>query len=110
MLGALKDMGKIQDEIKAATEGLGDQKFDGSSGGEMVKVTANGHQQLVSCTIDPQLIEEKDKEMIEELIVAAVNEAIEKARSHAAGVVQKTLGERFNLPGMEDMLKNFLPK
>jgi DNA-binding YbaB/EbfC family protein len=109
LLGALKDIGKIQEEMKESAAKLRENVYDGSAGGGLVTVKATGDLQLASVSVDPSLFAEKDADLIQELIVEAANAALAKAREDAAETMQKTLSERLNLPGMEGMLKGMMP-
>jgi DNA-binding YbaB/EbfC family protein len=109
MLGALKDMGKIQEEMKQAAERLRENMYEGSAGAGLVTVKANGELQLVEVTVDPSLYEDKDHDLIQELIVEAANTALKKARDDAAETMQKTLSDRLGIPGMEGLMKGMLP-
>jgi DNA-binding YbaB/EbfC family protein len=88
-------MAKIQEEIKART-------VEGSAGGGMVRVTANGALEIVSVHIDPGVIDPEDPEMFEDLVMAATNQALEKARALAQEAQSKVLGGMLP-PGMEGM-------
>ena len=77
MRGQIQEM---QEHIRLAQENLRRQKVEGSAGGGMINVEMNGQQQLLSCRIDPALIKAKDREMLEDLVVGAVNQALEKSK------------------------------
>lgn len=66
-------MSKVQDELKEMT-------VDASSGGGIVSATMNGNQELVSLKIKPEAVDPEDVEMLEDLVIAAVNQAIERAK------------------------------
>jgi nucleoid-associated protein EbfC len=110
MMGALKDMGKIHEEMQAVQKKLAAERFVGKAGGDMVTVTVSGAQEIIDCQIDPKLIEDNDRELIQSLVVAAANEAINLSRQHTAKTFEGIVGERFNMPGMEGMLKGLLGK
>jgi DNA-binding YbaB/EbfC family protein len=75
--GLLSDaLGKVQ----AAQARAAEARVVGEAGGGLVKVTANGHQQILRVEIDPSVIDPKDAGMLEDLVVAATNSAIQKAR------------------------------
>ncbi|MBN2072007.1 MAG: YbaB/EbfC family nucleoid-associated protein [Candidatus Krumholzibacteriota bacterium] len=78
----MKDIGKllkqaqqVQTKMAEMQARLGEETIESSAGGGMVKVTMNGRHEIVSVTIDPEVVDPSDVEMLEDLIVAAVNEA-----------------------------------
>ncbi len=80
----LQQAQKMQEQLAAAQEELAGQKFDGSAGGGVVTATVSGAQHLVSVAIDPSVVDPDDVEMLQDLVVAAVNQAM-RAASDAAG-------------------------
>jgi DNA-binding YbaB/EbfC family protein len=89
----------VQTKIKEVQEQLADRSIIGSSGGDMVKVEANGIQEILSVSIEDDLVAAKDKEVLEDLIVAAVNDALEKSRQMAAEELAKITGG-IRIPGL----------
>ncbi len=88
-----KEMAQLQDELEHVT-------VKGSAGGEMVTVTVNGKQKILSITIDPEVVKSDDVEMLEDLIVAATNQALDQSREKAQEEMQKIAGGMLgNLPG-----------
>lgn len=85
-------MAKLQDELAAKT-------VESSAGGGMVKVVANGKQQVESIEIDREVVDPDDVEMIQDLVLAAVNDALAKAQEMVSGEMGKLTGG-FNIPGM----------
>jgi DNA-binding YbaB/EbfC family protein len=87
-LGNLADLmrnaGKIQETVQKATESLGQVTVEASSGGGVVTAKANGRLELISVRIDPKLLADGDAELLEDLVTAAVNQALAKAREAAA--------------------------
>lgn len=75
----MKQMQAMQARMEQMQEELADKKIEASSGGGMVKVVANGKQEILEIKIDPEVVNPDDIEMLEELILAAVNQAREKA-------------------------------
>jgi DNA-binding YbaB/EbfC family protein len=110
LMGALKDMGKIQKEMAEAAERLSEETFEGSAGAGLVKVTANGAMKIVSCVISPEVVSQGNIDLLQELVVAAANDAVTQARDYSAQFMQKQMAERFDLPGMEGLIKGMLPK
>lgn len=105
MFDMMKMMGKVkemQSKMKEAQEQLKDIKVEGESGGGMVKATANGHKELIGLEIDEALITKDDKDMMRDLIVAAVNKAVSEADIQAKEHIKKsTEGMLPNIPGMD---------
>ena len=79
MAGMMKQMQVMQQKMDKVNAELANKFIETESGGGMVKVKANGKQQIVSIKIDPQIIADNDAEMMEDLIVAAVNKAVEES-------------------------------
>ena len=75
----MKQMQKMQASVEKMQEELASKTVEGSSGGGMVKVVANGKQEIIEIKIDPEVVDPKDVQMLEELILAAVNQARENA-------------------------------
>jgi len=76
----MKQAQKMKEQMEEAQEELEDAELTASSGGGMVTVTVNGKKELQSIKIDPKAVDPDDVEMLEDLIMAAVNEANEKAQ------------------------------
>ena len=87
-----KDMVKLQEELKEKT-------VEATAGGGVVKAVASGKKQLVSVEIKPEVVDPDDIEMLQDLILAAVNEALQKAEDMVAEEMGKLTGG-MNLPGM----------
>ncbi len=102
----MKQAGAIQQRMAEMQENLGRLRVEGSAGGGMVVIEATGQQQIVGAKIDPSLFESGDREMLEDLLVAAVNQALEKARQTAADEMGKLTGG-LDLPGMQETLSKF---
>ena len=100
MNNILKQAQKLQGEMKKVQETLASITVEGSAGGGMVKVIANCKLEVLSIKIDPEVLKEDDQEMIEDLIVAAVNQAIQNAQKRAEEEMKKVTGGLLgNLPG-----------
>jgi DNA-binding YbaB/EbfC family protein len=89
----------VQVKIREVQEQLADRSIVGSSGGDMVRVEANGIQEILSVSIERDLLAADDKEVLEDLIVAAVNDALEKSRQMAAEEIAKISGG-LRIPGL----------
>jgi len=85
-------MMKMQEEMAAKT-------VDASVGGGMVTVTANGRSEVLSVKIDPQAVDPDDVEMLEDLVLAGVNEALRKAQDMMASEMSKLTGG-MKIPGL----------
>jgi DNA-binding YbaB/EbfC family protein len=98
----LKQAQKMQQEIMAAQESLKDEVVDASAGGGMVRVQVTGDQVVKSVKIDPQAVDPDDVELLEDMVLAAVNEGLKAAQDLAAsklGSVTGGLGG-LGLPGL----------
>ena len=69
---------KMQEQLQEAQEKLDEAEYEASSGGGMVSVKISGKRELTGLTIDPQVVDPDDIEMLQDLIMAAVNEALRK--------------------------------
>lgn len=98
----MKNVGKIRETMEKAGEALNKLQVDGIAGGGAVTAKVNGKMELLSIRIDPKLLSDGDAEMLEELIAAAVNQALTKARDAAAQSFSSLAGG-FSIPGMSGM-------
>ena len=99
MMGKVKEM---QAKMKEAQEKLEFIEETGEAGAGMVKATVNGKKSVVSIEIDESLLSKDDKEMLQDLTVAAINNAMEKADIRAKEEIKKsTEGLMPNIPGMD---------
>ena len=99
MQQVMKQARKMQEQVAALQADLSETTVDASAGGGMVKVTVNGDMQLMSCTIDPDALDPEDVEMLQDMIVAAVNEAIRGVNDIASKQMSAITGG-INIPGM----------
>lgn len=90
-----KKMAKAQEELKTKT-------VEATAGGGMVTVVANGAQEILSVKVDPQAVDPQDVSMLEDLVLAAVNEALKQSREMVE-VEMSALTGGLNLPGMPGM-------
>jgi len=103
----LKQAQQIGGRMQGLTEELKGRRATGSAGGGMVEVEVNGLMEVLRCRIDEQLINRGDRELLEDLLVTAVNQAGVKAKQlHAEAV--KTLTGDLEVPGLDDALGKFL--
>jgi nucleoid-associated protein EbfC len=99
MMGKMKE---VQEKMKEAQAQLANIEVEAESGAGMVKAKVNGHKQIVSLEIDNELVKPEDKEMMQDLIVAAVNKAIQLAEEKAKEHMQEsTSGMLPNIPGLD---------
>lgn len=99
----LKQAQEFQGKMNDLQEKLGQLRVEASAGAGMVTVEATGQQKIVACRIEESVFESHDREMLEDLFVAATNQALEKAREAAAAEMQKLTGN-LNIPGLGDAL------
>jgi DNA-binding YbaB/EbfC family protein len=92
MADMFKQVQKLQDELARTQEALAEMTAEGSAGGGIVTVTVTGKQQIRTVKIDPEVFESKDVEMLEDLITAATNQALEKSQEMAKEELQKVGG------------------
>ena len=88
----MKNAGKIQESMAKAAEALGRVQVEGTAGGGAVVATFNGKMEMVSIRIDPKLIADGDAELLEDMVTAAVNAAVAKAREAAAQSISSLTG------------------
>jgi hypothetical protein len=94
-LGALGDLGKLcglPARMREVQAELAARTVEGSAGGGLVTVTASGTGELLSVKIDPELLQGEDRAMIGDLVAAAANQTLARARELAASEMQKALG------------------
>ena len=88
----MKQAQKMQAQMAKVQEDLAGEKVEGSAGGGMVTVTANGQGDVVGVRIDPEVMKGDDVEMLEDLVLAAVNEALRRSKELAAERMGKITG------------------
>ena len=106
-LGALiKQAQQIGGQMQNLSEELKDRRAEGTAGGGMVEIEVNGLLEVLRCRIDQELVAQGDRELIEDLVAAAMNQAVAKGKElHAEAVKQLTGG--LNLPGVQEALAKF---
>ena len=95
----MKEAQKLQEKMLAMQEEIAKRKVEATAGGGMVTVEANGKQEILSIKIDPEVINKDDAQMLEDLVLAAYNEALRKSRE----LVQQELGKLtggMKIPGL----------
>ena len=95
----LKQAQKFQSQVSQIQAELAEQRVEVSAGGGMVTAVVNGRQELLAVHIDPQVVDPTDLEMLEDLVVAAVSEAMTRASEMAAERMRKLTGG-LELPGI----------
>jgi len=105
MMGMLGNLPKIREQMESLQQRLGQISADGDAGAGTVKVKVNGRMEVVSCQLSEDALKTADREMLEDLIKAAVNQAIGKVRQQVAeesGKMATNLGlpAGMQLPGM----------
>lgn len=95
----MKQVKKMQEQMMKAQEELGNKTIEGSAGGGVVTVSMNGHKKVLDITIQPEAVDPDDIEMLQDLVTAAVNDALSKTDE----LVNQDLGKYtggMNLPGL----------
>ena len=95
----MQQIQKLQQDLMKAQEALGDEQVTATAGGGAVTVVMNGHQEIQSIKIAPEVVDPEDIEMLQDLIVAAVREATEQAKALAEEKMGG-LGGGLDIPGL----------
>lgn len=95
----MKQVKKMQSQMSEVQEELAEKKVEATAGGGVVKVIANGKQEIVDITIEPDAVDPEDVEMLEDLILAATNEAMRKVQDMASEEMGKVTGG-MDIPGL----------
>ena len=95
----MKQAQKLQSKMLRLQEELAEKTVETTSGGGMIRVVANGRQQVLSIEIDKEVVDPDDIEMLQDLVLAAVNDALNKAQEMVAGEMGKLTGG-MNIPGL----------
>jgi nucleoid-associated protein EbfC len=95
----LKQAQEMQSRMPKIQEELAQKTVQGSAGGGMIQVTVNGQLALTAIKIDPTVINSEEKDMLEDLVLAAVNDAMRKARDMASAEMSKLTGG-LKIPGL----------
>jgi hypothetical protein len=95
----LQQLQKLQEDMVKTQEALGDETVTVTAGGGAITVVISGHQKIQSITIEPEVVDPDDVEMLQDLVLAAVNEAIDKSQQLAADQLGALTGG-LNIPGL----------
>ncbi len=95
----MKQAQKLQAKMMKMQEELGEKTVEASSGGGMVKVVASGKQQVVSIQIEKEVVDPEDVDMLQDLVLAAVNDALSKSQEMVSSEMGKLTGG-MNIPGL----------
>jgi DNA-binding YbaB/EbfC family protein len=95
----MKQAQQLQSKMMKLQEEMADKTVESSSGGGMVKVTANGRQQIISIQIEKEVVDPDDVEMLQDLVLAAINDALAKAQEMVSSEMGKLTGG-LNIPGL----------
>jgi DNA-binding YbaB/EbfC family protein len=99
MGGMMKQAQKLQSRIMKLQEELAEKTVETSAGGGMVRVVANGKQQIVSIALEQEIVDPEDVEMLQDLVLAAVNDALQKSQEMVSEEMGKLTGG-INIPGL----------
>jgi DNA-binding YbaB/EbfC family protein len=97
--GMMKQVQQMQTKMQQMQDELAKLEVEGTAGGGMVKVVSNGKNEIVSITIDPEVVDKDDVEMLQDLIAAAVNHARQKVQEVQQEQMSSITGG-LNIPGM----------
>ena len=95
----MKQAQQLQAKMMKMQEELAEKTVEASAGGGMVKVVANGKQQIVSIQIEKEVIDPEDAELLQDLVLAAVNDALSKSQQMVSSEMSKLTGG-LNIPGL----------
>ncbi len=95
----MKQAQKMQSKMMKLQEELADETVEASSGGGMIKVVVNGKQQVVSINIEKEVVDPEDIDMLQDLVIAAVNDALTKSQEMVSEKMGKVTGG-INIPGL----------
>lgn len=95
----MRQMQKMQADLARVQAELEEKTVEGTAGGGVVTVVVNGHQVVQEIRIDPEAVDPEDVEMLQDLILAAVNDGLRKSRDLSASELEKVAG-KLNIPGL----------
>jgi nucleoid-associated protein EbfC len=103
----LKEAQQIQGRAQEMQAKLGQLRVEGSAGGNMVVVQASGLQRVLGVKIEPSLFKDGDVEVLEDLLISATNQALDKAAQASAEEMAKMTSQLQQLPGLSEMMAKF---
>ncbi|KXA00081.1 MAG: YbaB/EbfC family nucleoid-associated protein [Anaerococcus vaginalis] len=99
MNNMMKKVQKMQKEMARAQQEIEEKEFSSTAGGGVIEAVVNGKKELVKINIDEDVVDPEDTEMLEDLVVAAVNDALKKADEYTQREMGKLTGN-INIPGL----------
>ncbi len=97
--GMMAQIQKLQQDMVKAQEALADETLEVTAGGGAITIVITGHQRVKSIKLSPEVVDPNDLEMLQDLLVAAVNEAVERSQTYAAQKLQGLTGG-LRIPGL----------
>ena len=98
-MNMIKQAQKMQQEMLKMQEEMESKEYEATAGGGMITAAVNGKHELLRLTIDPEAVDPEDVEMLQDMVIAAVNEATRKAQADSAATMGKLTGG-MNIPGI----------
>jgi len=95
----MKQAQQLQSKMVKLQEEMAEKTIEATSGGGMVKVVANGSQRIISIQIEKEVIDPEDSDMLQDLVIAAVNDALSKSQEMVSSEMSKLTGG-LNIPGL----------
>ncbi|MDD7464419.1 MAG: YbaB/EbfC family nucleoid-associated protein [Anaerococcus sp.] len=99
MNNMMKQVQKMQKQMADAQQAIEEKEFTSTAGGGVVEATVNGKKEVLNINIDPDVIDPEDKEMLEDLVLAAINDAMKQADDFSQEQMGKLTGG-MNIPGL----------
>ena len=99
MNNMMKQMQKMQKKMEELQAEIDAKELESTAGGGAIKVVVNGKRELLRIEIDPSVVDPEDVEMLQDLVLAAVNEGLRKAEEYSANEMKKLTGG-MNIPGL----------
>lgn len=109
LMSLLQNAGALTERFQAAREELKKRRVSGQAGGGLVEVEVNGLCEVLRVTIDPSLFAGQDREMVEDLLPAAINQAYQKARDLHVDLA-KSATKDFSFPGLDEALSRLMQR
>jgi nucleoid-associated protein EbfC len=103
----LKQAQQMGDRLRELNDELRKRRVTGTAGGDMVEIEVNGMLEVLRCRIKPELMTESDRELLEDLLTAATNQALSKARQ-LYGEALKDLGGGIDVPGLDEAMRKLM--